>query len=113
MFSPSRWPPVLDCALDQMRLNAIHVYGVEHMSTKDIFSFFDLFGPDTLEWVDDFSCEFIFSDLAYNSLKSPVEAHHCSKFFRFLYDLSCTVTFSVLGSNKKGILNGGIQSFNF
>ena len=40
-------------------MDAIHLYGVEHMSTKDIFAYFDLFGPDTLEWVDDFSCKLI------------------------------------------------------
>ena len=59
IFISCSWPPVLDSALDQMRMDAIHLYGVEHMSTKDIFAYFDLFGPDTLEWVDDFSCKLL------------------------------------------------------
>jgi len=58
------WPPVLDCALDQMRLDAIHIYGVDNMSTKNIFAYFDLFGPDTLEWIDDRSCNVIWDDEA-------------------------------------------------
>lgn len=52
-----RWPPVTDEAKAEIRHDAILVYGVNEMSTKDVFEYFSLYGPDTLEWIDDCSCK--------------------------------------------------------
>jgi hypothetical protein len=40
-----------------IRLEAIHIRGVDHMSTKDVFQYFQDFAPGTLEWIDDISCK--------------------------------------------------------
>lgn len=40
------------------RLDAIHLYGVDNMSTKDIFLYFDNYGPGSVEWIDDASCKY-------------------------------------------------------
>jgi len=56
------WPPVQDEAFEDLRYDAIHVYGVNHMSTKDVFTYFDLYAPDSIEWIDDFSCNVMWLD---------------------------------------------------
>ena len=33
------------------------------MSTKDVFNYFNLYGPENLEWIDDYSCEILSSDI--------------------------------------------------
>lgn len=38
------------------RLNALHMKGVERMSKKDIYQYFEFYPPDSVEWVDDSSC---------------------------------------------------------
>ncbi|KAG1657877.1 Nuclear cap-binding protein subunit 3 [Nymphon striatum] len=38
------------------RLSAIHMRGVEEMSTEDIFSYFSKFFPASVEWINDISC---------------------------------------------------------
>lgn len=40
------------------RLDAIHVFGVDNMSTKDIFLYFDNYGPGSVEWIDDSCCKY-------------------------------------------------------
>ena len=40
-----------------IRLDAIHVRGVDKMSTQDVFRYFQGFAPGSLEWIDDTSCE--------------------------------------------------------
>ena len=43
-----------------MRLDALHLRGVDDMSTKDIMNFFQEYGPSAIEWIDDTSCEYLF-----------------------------------------------------
>lgn len=39
-----------------IRLNAVHIRGVNDMSTKQVFEYFAEFAPKAIEWVDDASC---------------------------------------------------------
>jgi hypothetical protein len=36
-----------------IRLEAIHFRGLTNMNTKDVFSYFQEFGPRGVEWIDD------------------------------------------------------------
>ena len=46
----------------QRRLDAIHVYGIDLLSTSDIFRYFTDYGPTFVEWLNDSSCNVIFRD---------------------------------------------------
>jgi Nuclear cap-binding protein subunit 3 len=39
-----------------IRLNAVHIRGVNDMSTQQVFDYFAEFAPTVIEWVDDSSC---------------------------------------------------------
>ena len=41
---------------DKVRLNAIHIHGVDDMSTQHVFNYFAEFAPTAVEWIDDSSC---------------------------------------------------------
>lgn len=43
--------------LSHIRLNAVHVRGVQDMSSDDVLAIFKDFDPASLEWVNDLSCE--------------------------------------------------------
>jgi len=59
------WPPVPDeVSGEEIRTGAILLHGVDHMSTKDVFDYFKLFGPETIEWIDDSSCNVVWDDTA-------------------------------------------------
>ena len=38
------------------RKDALHLYGVDELSTKEIFSYFENYKPMAVEWIDDCSC---------------------------------------------------------
>ena len=44
------------------RPEAIHLYGVDCMSTSDCLSYFGDYGPTFVEWIDDSSCNVLFED---------------------------------------------------
>jgi len=44
------------------RLNALHMYGVDAMSTKEILSYFDGYAPSWVEWINDSSCNVVFEE---------------------------------------------------
>ncbi|CAL8462820.1 g2354 [Coccomyxa elongata] len=44
------------------RPEAIHLYGVDCMSTADCLSYFSDYGPTFVEWIDDSSCNVLFED---------------------------------------------------
>ncbi|GFR48894.1 hypothetical protein Agub_g10839, partial [Astrephomene gubernaculifera] len=46
----------------ERRPNAIYLYGVDVMSTKEVLSYFTEYGPVFVEWLDDSSCNVLFSD---------------------------------------------------
>lgn len=39
-------------------MDAIFLHGVEEMGTKDVFKYFQEFGPGSVEWIDDTSCKY-------------------------------------------------------
>ncbi|KAF9089298.1 hypothetical protein BGX23_006779 [Mortierella sp. AD031] len=45
-----------------IRPEAIHLYGTDEMSTKDVLKYFDAYGPSHVEWIDDSSCNIVFPD---------------------------------------------------
>eukprot|EP00887_Chlorella_sp_A99_P005449 scaffold1.g5449.t1 len=46
------------------RPEAVHVYGVDLLSTKDVLSYFTDYGPTFCEWINDSSCNVLFADAA-------------------------------------------------
>ncbi|KAJ9586285.1 hypothetical protein L9F63_020079 [Diploptera punctata] len=44
------------------RLDAIHMRGTEDMSTQDIFDYFKDYGPASIEWINDYSCNVVWLD---------------------------------------------------
>ncbi|XP_063812209.1 nuclear cap-binding protein subunit 3 isoform X2 [Pseudophryne corroboree] len=46
----------------KLRLETIHVIGVDDMSTEDIFGFFKPYPPGFIEWLDDSSCNVVWLD---------------------------------------------------
>jgi len=53
------FPKVTDAAFADQRPDSLHLYGVSNMNTKDVFEYFKGHGPDTLEWIDDHSCNVV------------------------------------------------------
>lgn len=54
-----------DVPLDLVRRpEAVHLYGVDVMSTEDCMSYFGDYGPTHVEWIDDSSCNVVFADPA-------------------------------------------------
>ena len=53
------FPKVTDAAFADQRLDSLHLHGVSNMNTKDVFEYFKGHGPDTLEWIDDHSCNVV------------------------------------------------------
>ena len=47
-------PPIHE---GKVRPNAVHLHGLDEMSTKDVFEFLSLYGPRNIEWINDKSCE--------------------------------------------------------
>lgn len=45
-----------------IRLEAVHLYGTNEMSTKDVLKYFEAYGPSHVEWIDDSSCNVVFPD---------------------------------------------------
>ncbi|XP_076346006.1 uncharacterized protein LOC143244727 isoform X2 [Tachypleus tridentatus] len=45
-----------------IRLNAVHIRGVNDMSTQDVFNYFKEYGPASIEWVNDYSCNVVWLD---------------------------------------------------
>ncbi|XP_071362229.1 nuclear cap-binding protein subunit 3 isoform X2 [Trachinotus anak] len=49
-------------AITRLRLEAIHVTGVDDMSTQDVFGYFKEYPPAHIEWIDDTSCNVVWLD---------------------------------------------------
>lgn len=49
-------------ALPKVRLETLHVVGVDDLSTEDIFTFFKQYPPGYIEWLDDTSCNVVWLD---------------------------------------------------
>lgn len=46
------------CFLGVLRLDFFFMYGVDDMSIKDVFLYFESYGFGLVEWIDDFFCKF-------------------------------------------------------
>ena len=53
---------VLDRESSNLRLNTLHVQGVDDLSTDDILWYFRHFNPTHIEWIDDSSCNVVWTD---------------------------------------------------
>ncbi|XP_072099486.1 nuclear cap-binding protein subunit 3 isoform X2 [Mobula birostris] len=53
---------VLREAIPKVRLEALHVIGVDEMSTEEIFAYFKEYPPSSIEWIDDSSCNVVWLD---------------------------------------------------
>ncbi|XP_041864721.1 nuclear cap-binding protein subunit 3 [Melanotaenia boesemani] len=49
-------------AITRLRMEAIHVTGVDDMSTQDVFGYFKEYPPAHIEWIDDTSCNVVWLD---------------------------------------------------
>ncbi|KAK2827967.1 hypothetical protein Q5P01_019001 [Channa striata] len=49
-------------AIPRLRLEAIHMTGVDDMSTQDVFGYFKEYPPAHIEWIDDTSCNVVWLD---------------------------------------------------
>lgn len=47
--------------LRNIRLNTLHMRGVEEMNTTDVIKYFEKYDPMSIEWINDFSCNVIFA----------------------------------------------------
>jgi len=46
-----------------LRMEAVHTYGTDRMSTQDLLSFFREYGPTHVEWINDSSANVVFADI--------------------------------------------------
>ncbi|KAI3374051.1 hypothetical protein L3Q82_022617, partial [Scortum barcoo] len=53
---------VMKKAIPRLRLEAIHLTGVDDMSTQDVFGYFKEYPPAHIEWIDDTSCNVVWLD---------------------------------------------------
>ena len=44
-------------SVKNFRLNVLHMYGVENMTTKDIFKYFEDYAPASIEWISEVACK--------------------------------------------------------
>ncbi|KAK1158284.1 nuclear cap-binding protein subunit 3-like [Acipenser oxyrinchus oxyrinchus] len=49
-------------AVPRVRLEAVHMTGVEEMSTQDVFGYYKEYPPAHIEWIDDASCNVVWLD---------------------------------------------------
>ncbi|KAK2827185.1 hypothetical protein Q7C36_018111 [Tachysurus vachellii] len=49
-------------AIPKIRLEALHLSGVDDLSTQDVFSFFQEYPPAHIEWIDDTACNIVWLD---------------------------------------------------
>ncbi|XP_073680638.1 nuclear cap-binding protein subunit 3 [Garra rufa] len=53
---------LLKKAIPKVRLEALHMSGVDDMSTQDVFGYFKEYPPAHIEWIDDTSCNVVWLD---------------------------------------------------
>lgn len=69
-------------AIPRLRLEAIHVSGVDDMSTQDVFGYFKEYPPAHIEWIDDASCECNTRSLTASNTSSCISS--CSRVYLML-----------------------------
>lgn len=63
LISPTLVYCVLSLAIPKVRLEALHMSGVDDMSTQDVFGYFKEYPPAHIEWIDDASCKYSLMDI--------------------------------------------------
>jgi hypothetical protein len=65
-------PTSIQISNNLFRKDALHLHGVDELSTNDIFAYFDTYKPTAVEWIDDSSCNVIWKseNHAVNALKN-------------------------------------------
>uniref|UniRef100_A0A3B4WA53 Nuclear cap-binding protein subunit 3 n=1 Tax=Seriola lalandi dorsalis TaxID=1841481 RepID=A0A3B4WA53_SERLL len=58
-----------------LRMEAIHVTGVDDMSTQDVFGYFKEYPPAHIEWIDDTSCNVVWLD-DDTSIRALINSSH-------------------------------------
>jgi hypothetical protein len=53
---------------DDIRLNTVHVLGVQEMSTNEVLDYFSGLNPSKVEWINDTSCNVVFDDFTSSAL---------------------------------------------
>ncbi|XP_042566967.1 nuclear cap-binding protein subunit 3 [Cyprinus carpio] len=53
---------LLKKAIPKVRLEALHMSGLDDMSTQDVFGYFKEYPPAHIEWIDDTSCNVVWLD---------------------------------------------------
>lgn len=70
-------PPV---PYGRLRSEALHLYGVDDMSTEDVLDLFSLYGPGNVEWINDKSCEMILGSCDHHvTLSAGVQVTWCGR----------------------------------
>ncbi|XP_022625087.1 nuclear cap-binding protein subunit 3 [Seriola dumerili] len=62
-------------AIPRLRMEAIHVTGVDDMSTQDVFGYFKEYPPAHIEWIDDTSCNVVWLD-DDTSIRALINSSH-------------------------------------
>lgn len=63
---------------DDTRFDTVHMYGTQEMTTQDIFDYFGKYGPASIEWINDTSCNVVWHDKisvarAFIALSKPIK----------------------------------------
>ncbi|GAX84599.1 hypothetical protein CEUSTIGMA_g12020.t1 [Chlamydomonas eustigma] len=84
----------------ERRPDAVYLYGVDVMSTKDVLSYFSDYGPSYVEWLNDSACNVLFAEAssakrAMLGRGQPLPPQQCSEWavsieFELLPDLDPT-----------------------
>lgn len=48
--------------MKNMRLDALHMRGINDLNTNEVFQYFQDYGPASVEWINDFSCNVVWLD---------------------------------------------------
>ncbi|KAL7065330.1 hypothetical protein AAHC03_04687 [Spirometra sp. Aus1] len=67
-----------DIASEGFRLDTLHVWGTQDLSTSDLLQWMAEFSPKDIEWIDDFSCNIVFANentalRVFNKLAEPFD----------------------------------------
>lgn len=62
MYSSNPIFVVNDKKASNLRLNTIHVRGVQELSSDEVLKYFEMYDPASLEWVNDLTCNVVFDD---------------------------------------------------
>ena len=58
-----------------IRLEAMHMRGIEDMEEEDIMQYFNEFEPSAIEWIDDESCKFKYSCFRNTKRRKKILMH--------------------------------------